>query len=372
MLRESSCYPTIGDFLAYQFITDINYSELTDFSEMDFVVPGPGARDGLRKCFVDPGGLNEPELIQLMADLQEKRIRTLRARLRITLGPPAPVDRLPESFLRGGQVRSRGSPSDRGKYWACSNKTEVHSDPGTPRVFLPPEMGYQQQDTRFRGEVNCNHVTAKERQMDFDSYQKEALRTDQVPDGDDDASLIVPMLGLAGETGQLLSEYKKHVRDGDAHHLYRERVSEELGDLLWYIANVASKFDLTLAEIASANLAKVKQRWASERGKPLTFDAEFPEGERLPRRFEVEMIDIDGNERQCVRLMVDGTLFGAELTDNAYDPDGYRFHDVFHFGYAACSVGRRSRARYLGGSARADLCSTRLKMEAALPSSKKV
>jgi hypothetical protein len=39
---------------------------------MDFVVPGPGARDGLRKCFADPGGLNEPELIRLMADLQEQ------------------------------------------------------------------------------------------------------------------------------------------------------------------------------------------------------------------------------------------------------------------------------------------------------------
>lgn len=71
------CYPTIGDFLAYQFITDINYSELTDFSEMDFVVPGPGARDGLRKCFVDPGGLNEPELIRLMADLQEQEFERL-------------------------------------------------------------------------------------------------------------------------------------------------------------------------------------------------------------------------------------------------------------------------------------------------------
>ncbi len=70
-------YPTIGDFLAYQFITDINYSEITDFSEMDFVVPGPGARDGLRKCFVDPGGLNEPELIRLMADLQELEFERL-------------------------------------------------------------------------------------------------------------------------------------------------------------------------------------------------------------------------------------------------------------------------------------------------------
>jgi hypothetical protein len=70
-------YPTIGDFLAYQFITDINYSEITDFSEMDFVVPGPGARDGLRKCFADSGGLNEPELIRLMADLQEQEFERL-------------------------------------------------------------------------------------------------------------------------------------------------------------------------------------------------------------------------------------------------------------------------------------------------------
>jgi hypothetical protein len=70
-------YPTVGDFLAYQFITDLNYSELTDFSEMDFVVPGPGARDGLRKCFAEPGGLNEPELIRLVADLQEQEFERL-------------------------------------------------------------------------------------------------------------------------------------------------------------------------------------------------------------------------------------------------------------------------------------------------------
>lgn len=70
-------YPTIGDFLAYQFVTDINYSEVTDFSEMDFVIPGPGARDGLRKCFRDSAGLNEAELIRLMADNQEREFERL-------------------------------------------------------------------------------------------------------------------------------------------------------------------------------------------------------------------------------------------------------------------------------------------------------
>jgi hypothetical protein len=112
-------------------------------------------------------------------------------------------------------------------------------------------------------------------------------------------------------------------------------VSEELGDLLWYIANVASKFDLTLDEIAAANLTKVKARWATERAQPLCFDANLPEGERLPRQFEVELVDIKGEDRRLVRVSIDGVPFGGELTDNAYDPDGYRFHDVFHFAYAA-------------------------------------
>ena len=97
-------------------------------------------------------------------------------------------------------------------------------------------------------------------------------------------------------------------------------MSEELGDLLWYIANVASKFDLSLSDIAAAILAKVRERWASKRSQPLIFDAEHPEGERLPRRFEVELIDLEGEESQHVQILIDGQPFGSQLTDNAYDP----------------------------------------------------
>ena len=68
MLRS---YPTIGDFLAYQFVTDLNYSEVTDFSEMEFVVPGPGALDGISKCFTDLGGLTEADLIRMVTERQE-------------------------------------------------------------------------------------------------------------------------------------------------------------------------------------------------------------------------------------------------------------------------------------------------------------
>jgi hypothetical protein len=92
-------YPTIGDFLAYQFVTDINYSEVTDFSEMDFVIPGPGARDGLRKCFSDSAGLNEAELIRLMADNQEREFERLGHQVPIPVGTSAAIDRLPEPLL---------------------------------------------------------------------------------------------------------------------------------------------------------------------------------------------------------------------------------------------------------------------------------
>jgi hypothetical protein len=64
-------YPMIGDFLAYQFVTDLNYSDLTDYSEQEFVVAGPGAMDGLKKCFPNMLSLDAPALIRFMCDHQE-------------------------------------------------------------------------------------------------------------------------------------------------------------------------------------------------------------------------------------------------------------------------------------------------------------
>ena len=184
--------------------------------------------------------------------------------------------------------------------------------------------------------------------MKISKYQKLATQTDRVPSEDDTKnhkSITVPMLGLAGESGQLLTEYKKHLRDGDAHELYKERVSEELGDLLWYISNIASKFDLSLEKIAAKNLKKVKSRWKVSEFGPRNFDASFPENERLPRKLEANFYMDLHNNRWKVKVVVHTEetngdenkfeQFGDHLTDNSHDPDGYRYHDVFHFAYAA-------------------------------------
>ena len=65
-------YPMLGDFLAYQYVTDLNYSLLTDFSETEFVIPGPGARNGIAKCFASLGGFSETDVIKITADRQER------------------------------------------------------------------------------------------------------------------------------------------------------------------------------------------------------------------------------------------------------------------------------------------------------------
>ncbi|MGL5826775.1 MAG: nucleotide kinase domain-containing protein [Nocardioides sp.] len=70
-------YPAMGDFLAFQFLIDINYANVVNFDEMEFVVAGPGARDGLRKCF-GPGSVGiEADLIRYMADAQVEQFARL-------------------------------------------------------------------------------------------------------------------------------------------------------------------------------------------------------------------------------------------------------------------------------------------------------
>ncbi len=63
--------PSIGPFLAFQFAIDLNYSTMLDFSEMDFIVAGPGARHGIRKCFADTAGLDDADLIRAVSDLSD-------------------------------------------------------------------------------------------------------------------------------------------------------------------------------------------------------------------------------------------------------------------------------------------------------------
>ncbi|MEA2622532.1 MAG: hypothetical protein QOH61_1442 [Chloroflexota bacterium] len=176
--------------------------------------------------------------------------------------------------------------------------------------------------------------------MDLNEYQRETRVTDRVP-GRDGNAILVPLLGLASETASLLSQHKKWLRDGPAHRLYAKQVAEELGDILWYTANVADKFELDLDSVARDNLAKTRDRFPATDGSsrltaPYLFDAAYAESERFPSQFVAKVapaVGSDGVERTS--LMIDGESVGDPLRDNAYEDDGFRFHDVLHLAHLA-------------------------------------
>jgi hypothetical protein len=70
-------YPGIGPFLAFQYTIDLNYSSMMDFDESEFVVAGPGALDGISKCFADSRGRSAEDIIYWMVDNQEAEFRRL-------------------------------------------------------------------------------------------------------------------------------------------------------------------------------------------------------------------------------------------------------------------------------------------------------
>jgi hypothetical protein len=167
----------------------------------------------------------------------------------------------------------------------------------------------------------------------FEEYQAKAAATD-APEIAKNADLSIPLLGLAGETGSLLTLYKKWLRDGDAYQIVEDRLSEEMGDILWYLAAIARRRGLSLDSIARLNLEKTASRWLEHEDRAL-FDETRPESERLPRNFVAELQDvIDDEGRAVMRMTLNGESLGAPLTDNSYAGDGYRFHDIFHLALA--------------------------------------
>lgn len=237
------------------------------------------------------------------------------------------------------------------------------------------------------------------------------------------------LLGLFGEAGSVLTEVKKRERDKTRAADYVARVTEEIGDLLWYLSAVAARNDIRLSEVASlvraprgsaavadphltfralqperrtiqvepnlllewrlvelaeavgqlvydhlkylkdrvgepllasfakvlsevlsvanragidmgdaaaGQLKKAADRWPTVRRLPPYRDNRYPEYERIPRTLKVELHEVERPDggyfvfQRCNDINI-----GDRLTDNIADPDNYRFHDVFHYAYAA-------------------------------------
>lgn len=108
--------------------------------------------------------------------------------------------------------------------------------------------------------------------MNFSDYQSEARKTAIYPKVGEHG-WVYPALGLANEAGEVGGKLKKVIRDnnGVVDDERRADISKELGDVLWYISQLASELEIDLEDVAQANLAKLASR--QERGQ-LTGDGD--------------------------------------------------------------------------------------------------
>lgn len=100
--------------------------------------------------------------------------------------------------------------------------------------------------------------------MEFSDYQEKSRVTAVYPDIGD--NFIYPTLGLAGETGEVVEKIKKLIRDetitsaSKISDEKKEELKKELGDIVWYLAQLATELDLDLNAIAELNIQKLQER----------------------------------------------------------------------------------------------------------------
>lgn len=147
----------------------------------------------------------------------------------------------------------------------------------------------------------------------------------ETPTGAVSLSLVLNLGGTAGEVVAALNKNDPLPQP-------------ELSQLLrrfWAVLVLASRqVRVELNEAAQNNVRKIQSRWPQRRVYSNLFDDDFPEEEQLPRHLDVEFRERVYGEQRIVLLRCNGINFGDRLTDNIEDPDGYRYHDIFHFAHA--------------------------------------
>jgi NTP pyrophosphatase (non-canonical NTP hydrolase) len=240
--------------------------------------------------------------------------------------------------------------------------------------------------------------------MDLSEYQRKAFSTSMI-DWSTAKGRQVAILGVLGELGSLASVMKKQIRDGSVYTGAQDDLIEECGDVLWYLAAIATHYGLdlgravagcpspkaaagenghlwslieavmhlnsivaadneffavdganledplgetaqmvlcaiereglALSAVLEENLRKTKGLFGEISGAAPHLDARCPDYEQLPRSGVIEFIERPRGTVPEVLLRMNGLTIGDRLTDNAADPDGYRYHDALHLGYVA-------------------------------------
>lgn len=141
-------YPSIGQFLAYQYAIDLNYSSVIDFSEMSFVVAGPGAIDGIAKCFGNRGGMTESEIIAWVAERQDSEFARLGCDFRGLGNRPLQLIDCQNLFCEIGKYARVAHPEYAGRSGRTRIKQRYVADDRPVDLWFPPKWGINEYFTQ--------------------------------------------------------------------------------------------------------------------------------------------------------------------------------------------------------------------------------
>ena len=170
------------------------------------------------------------------------------------------------------------------------------------------------------------HQTTK---RPFETF--EDLQSNKNPHGSATSSEFeTALIALAAKVGAMLGDFQqKQVANS------RDLLTDRLPEIFCALIEAANVADLDLAEAAAFNLRKINSRWPERHEYTRLFDEPFDPIERFPRTIRMHIFEKRRGGKTYVIQQCNGINIGAALTDNRMKPDDYRFHDVFHLGYAA-------------------------------------
>jgi hypothetical protein len=156
-------YPGVGTFLAYQLVTDLNYTTLLDFSEMDFVMAGPGARSGLEKCFVDAAGYSAEDLIRWTAERQQEEFARRQLKFADLWGRPLQLIDCQNLFCEVDKYARVMHPEAESTSGRTRIKQRFRRDASPMSVWFPPKW-----ELNERVATSLDQFDASVQQVDFD------------------------------------------------------------------------------------------------------------------------------------------------------------------------------------------------------------
>ncbi|MCY4642642.1 MAG: hypothetical protein OXC41_08115 [Gammaproteobacteria bacterium] len=165
--------------------------------------------------------------------------------------------------------------------------------------------------------------------VSFDQYQKIAYLTART----EGEVLVAVCLSVLWQLGAELLRSMMPDLELDLNRTMKPRKNDiVIGEIVWHLSAIASVYDISLDHVIEQNAQKARFRTGTE-NESLYHDQKFPATQRLPRKFEISFVSISQNH---ARMYYEGKRLGDDLTDNFYEEDGYRFHDVMHLANAAC------------------------------------